>query len=110
MGNIYFNYINGKWVPSCTNETYASINPANTEEVLGYFQQSNEEDVESAITSAENAFKEWANTAAPTRGDVLFKLIQLLEEKEKSWPFSLRKKLESLSGKPGVKCKKQSKR
>ncbi|MBD8004141.1 aldehyde dehydrogenase family protein [Bacillus norwichensis] len=80
MSEVYYNYINGKWIPSCTNETYASINPANTEQVLGYFQQSNEKDVEFAIDSAESAFNDWSKTAVPTRGDVLFKLIQLLEE------------------------------
>lgn len=82
MSKTYFNYINGEWVASKTNETYASINPANTEEVLGYFQQSNQEDVELAIRSAENAFYEWSHTAAPTRGDVIFKLIGLLEENQ----------------------------
>ncbi len=82
MADIYYNYINGKWVSSCTNETFASINPANTEEVLGYFQQSNEEDVELAIASAESAFESWSKTAVPTRGDVLFNLIQLLQEKK----------------------------
>ncbi|MFD2132363.1 aldehyde dehydrogenase family protein [Pseudogracilibacillus auburnensis] len=82
MSHTYYNYINGEWVSSKTNETYASINPANTEEVLGYFQSSNEEDVELAIQSAENAFADWANTAVPKRGNVLFTLIQLLEEKK----------------------------
>src|SRR5690625_4900622 len=81
MSNIYYNYINGEWTSSKSNKTYESINPANTEEVLGKFQQSNEEDVELAIQSAENAFYEWSHTAAPKRGDVIFKLIKLLEEK-----------------------------
>ena len=82
MAQSYYNYINGEWVPSKTNETYASINPANTEEKLGYFQQSNESDVELAIQAAESAFYDWSHTAAPTRGDVIFKLIGLLEEKQ----------------------------
>lgn len=56
MSNTYFNFINGEWVPSKTNETYASINPAKTDEIVGFFQQSNEEDVELAIQASENAF------------------------------------------------------
>lgn len=79
MGTTYHNYINGEWVSSDTNETYASLNPAN-QEVLGFFQKSNEADVERAIQAAEAAFPSWAKTAAPTRGDVLFNLIQLLED------------------------------
>src|SRR5690625_4930944 len=80
MSTTYHNYIDGEWVSSETNETYASINPANTEEVLGYFQQSNETDVEKAIHAAEQAFPSWSQTAAPTRGDVIFNLIHLLEK------------------------------
>lgn len=82
MTETYYNYINGEWVPSKTNEIYVSINPANTEEKLGHFQQSNEDDVELAIQAAESAFYKWSHTAAPTRGDVIFKLIGLLEEKQ----------------------------
>lgn len=80
MTEIYHNYINGEWKPSVSNKTYASINPANTTEVLGYFQQSTDADVKVAIDAAEKAFPSWAQTAAPKRGDVIFRLIQLLEE------------------------------
>src|SRR5690625_90318 len=80
MSTTYQNYIGGKWISSETNETYASINPANTEEVLGYFQQSNEADVDRAISAAERSFASWSQTAAPRRGDVIFNLIILLEK------------------------------
>src|SRR5690625_3378903 len=80
MSTTYQNYIGGKWISSETNETYASINPANTEEVLGYFQQSNEADADRAISAAEHAFASWSQTAAPRRGDVIFNLILLLEK------------------------------
>ncbi|WP_077325332.1 aldehyde dehydrogenase family protein [Virgibacillus siamensis] len=79
----YQNYINGNWVVSATGETYTSINPANSEEILGYFQSSNKEDVELAIRAGEKAFPEWSLVAAPKRGEVLFNLIQLLEDSKK---------------------------
>ncbi|MEC5424333.1 aldehyde dehydrogenase family protein [Virgibacillus sp. C22-A2] len=82
MTETYYNYINGEWVASATGELYKSINPADTEEVLGLFQQSNEDDVELAIAASESAFGEWTDTPAPKRGNVLFKLIQLLEEQK----------------------------
>lgn len=81
MSAVYHNYINGEWVDSGTGETYASLNPANGD-VLGYFQKSDESDVERAIQAAETAFPDWAETAAPIRGDVLFTLIRLLEEQQ----------------------------
>jgi len=79
---IYLNYIDGKWVPSETNQNYISINPANIEEVLGRFQKSSVEDVISAIDAAKNAFPKWSKVAAPLRGDVIFNLINLLEEQK----------------------------
>lgn len=82
MTKTYNNYINGQWVKASTNETYKSINPANIDEVLGLFQRSNADDVHVAIEAAENAFTTWAKTSATTRGDVLFRLIQLLEEQK----------------------------
>lgn len=82
MVNTYYNYVNGEWVESTSGETYTSINPAQKEEILGEFQYSNEEDVENAIEICEDTFKAWSNTAAPKRGKIIFKLIQLLEEQK----------------------------
>ncbi|WP_409271408.1 aldehyde dehydrogenase family protein [Neobacillus sp. SCS-31] len=82
MAQTYFNYINGEWVPAQSGEVYTSVNPASTEEVLGFFQKSDQRDVEDAITVAEQAFKTWSQVAVPERGDVLFKLIYLLEEQK----------------------------
>src|SRR5699024_6375566 len=82
MFEMHFNYINGEWVSSRTGKTYNSINPANKEEILGRFQYSDENDVELAIESCENAFDRWAETPAPKRGNVLFNLIELLEQQK----------------------------
>ncbi|MDQ0252987.1 aldehyde dehydrogenase (NAD+) [Evansella vedderi] len=80
MVTTYQNYINGKWINSESGETYTSINPANTEEVLGYFQSSTVEDVKKAIDAASEAFPAWSKTAVPVRGDILFRLMQELEQ------------------------------
>ena len=79
---IYQNYINGEWVSSITGELYESINPARTSEVVGKFPKSSVEDVRLAIAAAKEAFPGWSNTAAPVRGEVIFKLINLLEEQK----------------------------
>ncbi|MRH41116.1 aldehyde dehydrogenase family protein [Aquibacillus halophilus] len=79
MVATYQNYVNGQWIDSETGETYPSTNPANAEEVLGYFQSSSVADVKNAIESAKEAFPSWSATSVPDRGDVLFRLIQELE-------------------------------
>lgn len=81
MAQTYANYINGEWVPSQTGEVFPSVNPARTQEVLGYFQKSNAADTRHAIEAAAEAFISWSRVAAPLRGEFLYKLITLLEEK-----------------------------
>ena len=75
----YKNYINGKWVKSSSGETFESLNPA-TEQVLGKFQQGNEEDVKSAIEASEKAYDKWYDYPAPKRGEILFRAAELLKK------------------------------
>jgi len=39
-------YINGEWINSNSNKSFSSLNPAN-EQVIGYFQSCNKQDVDS---------------------------------------------------------------
>ncbi|GIO08503.1 putative aldehyde dehydrogenase YcbD [Brevibacillus reuszeri] len=80
MTATYQNYINGEWVASHTGQVFASTNPAQTAEVLGYFQKSDGADARVAIEAAASAFDKWSKTPAPLRGEFLFSLIQLLEK------------------------------
>lgn len=90
---VYQNYINGEWVPSETGEVYNSINPARISEVLGRFQASSAADVRKAISAAKEAFPKWSKTAAPKRGDVIFRLIGLLEENQEELAQTLTKEV-----------------
>lgn len=74
-------FINGKWVKSQSGETFPSVNPAN-EQVVGFFQQGNEEDVRAAIDAAEHAYEKWSETPAPKRGEILLKVAQLLRQRK----------------------------
>ena len=76
---LYKNYINGKWIESNSKKTFLSLDPSN-EKLLGKFQQSNEKDVDLAVESAKNAFKEWSETPAPKRGEILFEISRLLKK------------------------------
>jgi len=80
---VYKNYIGGKWVESQSGETFENINPANIEEVVGIFQKSNAEDVDAAVSAAEEAYAKWRLVPAPKRGEILYRVAQrLLKEKE----------------------------
>ncbi|MDH5458169.1 MAG: aldehyde dehydrogenase family protein [Nitrospinota bacterium] len=84
MSKLFKNYINGKWKASSSGETFENVNPANHNEVLGRFQKSNKKDVNEAISAAENAQKQWRETPAPKRGEILFKVAELLQQQKES--------------------------
>ena len=73
------NYINGKWVTG--KGTFETINPAN-EELLAEIAQAQVSDVDSAVSAATEAFKSWRLVPAPIRGEMLFKIGDLLKQKK----------------------------
>lgn len=81
---VYQNYINGRWVDSVTGQTYENRNPADNRELIGLFQKSNEKDVETAISAAEEAYKSWRLVPAPERGELIFKAAQMLMDRKEA--------------------------
>lgn len=73
--------INGEWVESSTGETFDDINPA-TLERIGRIHKASDDDVKSAVDSAEDSFESWSSTPAPQRAKILFRAARMLEEKK----------------------------
>ncbi|HJS18767.1 MAG TPA: aldehyde dehydrogenase family protein [Anaerolineales bacterium] len=73
------NYINGRWVKG--QSTFETINPAN-EELLAEIAQAEIQDVDAAVHAAAEAFKTWKLTPAPLRGELLFKMGDILKHKK----------------------------
>jgi len=73
------NYINGKWVEG--RSTFQTINPAN-EELLAEIAQADIADVDAAVNAAAEAFKSWRLVPAPHRGELLFKVGDILKQKK----------------------------
>lgn len=65
------NYINGRWTPSLSGETFSNINPADHRDVIGQFPLSGANDVALAAQAAADAFPAWSKMPAPKRGDIL---------------------------------------
>ena len=72
-------YINGKWVEG--RSRFQTINPAN-EELLAEIAQAEVNDVEAAVDAATAAFKSWRLVPAPLRGELLFKIGDILKQKK----------------------------
>ncbi len=52
---IFRNFINGEWVESRSGKAYEDRNPANTDELVGMFVASTDEDVDAAVEAAADA-------------------------------------------------------
>ncbi len=75
------NYIDGRWVDGCTGSVFQSINPAN-ESVVADIHAAGVADVDAAVEAATRAFDSWRLTPAPLRGELLYKVGELLKERK----------------------------
>ena len=71
--------IGGDWVPAANGQTIDVINPA-TGEVLGRVPRGDAADVDAAVRAAEAAYPAWRDTNATTRGALIFRWAQLIDE------------------------------
>jgi len=80
MVERYKMYINGEWVDSESGEIFERVNPADPDEIIGEFQKGNENDVKKAVDAAEQALENWSEMPPPKRGEILFKIGQMLKD------------------------------
>ena len=81
----YNNLIDGRWVPSVTGRTFENRNPADTDDLIGVFQDSGRADVEAAIEAATRAYDTWRLVPAPVRAEMLFKAAQLIADRKEQF-------------------------
>jgi aldehyde dehydrogenase (NAD+) len=73
-------FIAGRWADGTSGETFESVNPADTRDVVGRFQAGTAADVAMAIRAAEMATPAWKATPAPKRGEILYRFGALMAE------------------------------
>src|SRR5688572_10086819 len=71
MSKKFKNYIGGEWVEPAGGEYFENRNPADKNDLIGFWPRSNREDLERAVASAKAGFEVWRRTPAPLRGDVI---------------------------------------
>ncbi len=79
--NVYHNYIGGQWQAAQSGQTFPNYNPA-TGEILGYFPLSGEADANAAVAAARAAFEKWRLVPAPKRGEILYRVGELLKQRK----------------------------
>jgi 2,5-dioxopentanoate dehydrogenase len=102
MTETYENYVDGEWRASESGETFEVRNPADTDEVIAEFQESNEADAKGAVEAAAAAQDEWANTPGPARGKLLRETAKRMDQRQDELAETLsREEGKTLSGASG---------
>lgn len=73
-------YIDGKFIEAEGRKTQEVINPSNRE-VLGHLPHATDEDLQSALLSAERAFASWKKSSPTERSTILRKVAQLTRDR-----------------------------
>jgi len=79
------NFIDGRWVASDSGITFGNRNPANRDDLIGYFQQSAPDDARVAIQAARRAYDTWRLVPAPRRAEMLFAAARLIAERKEQF-------------------------
>lgn len=98
LGETYPLIIDGKKVK--TDQLYASVNPANHQEVIGRIHQASIEHAERAMEVALERFQTWKDVPATVRADVLFKSAAILRKRKFEFSALMTKE----AGKPWIEA------
>src|ERR1700751_4286892 len=82
---VYRNFIDGEWVEASTGETFENRNPADTRDVVGFFQKSAKADVDAAVEAAKRAFAKWRLVPAPRRAAMVYRAAEMLLERKEEY-------------------------
>jgi alpha-ketoglutaric semialdehyde dehydrogenase len=79
MSDHFKNCINGQWVEAASHKTFENRNPADRNHLIGLFPASDDKDVDEAVRAAKKAFATWRLVPAPKRGEILYRVGELLK-------------------------------
>jgi len=79
--NVFKNFIGGRWQSAQSGQTFPNYNPA-TGELLGNFPLSGEAEANAAVGAARVAFEKWRLVPAPKRGEILYRVGELLKQRK----------------------------
>ncbi|WP_026960980.1 L-glutamate gamma-semialdehyde dehydrogenase [Alicyclobacillus herbarius] len=80
FGQTYPLYVNGRELR--TDDTLASLNPSNHQEVVGYVCQANQRVIDEAIEAAQKAFETWKLTTFEERAMYLFQAAAIMRRRK----------------------------
>jgi alpha-ketoglutaric semialdehyde dehydrogenase len=80
MADPFKNYIAGQWQTAKSSKVFENRNPADRNDLIGAFPASAAQDVDAAVQAAKKAFAAWRLVPAPKRGEMLYRVGELLRK------------------------------
>jgi acyl-CoA reductase-like NAD-dependent aldehyde dehydrogenase len=93
MAEAFKNYIDGVWIGGKSGKTFENRNPANRHDLVGLFPASGPEDVNEAVQAAKEAFARWRFVPAPKRGEILYRVGELLRRQKEEIALSMTREM-----------------
>jgi len=72
------NFMGGAWSDALSGSTFASVNPADSRQLVAEAPLSARDDVDRAVAAARTASIGWSRMPAPRRGEILYRAGELL--------------------------------
>ncbi|HEY7168721.1 MAG TPA: aldehyde dehydrogenase family protein [Candidatus Binatia bacterium] len=82
MAEQFKNFIDGRWTGAASGTFFENRNPADRNDLIGLFPASDAADVDLAVAAAKRAFPEWRLVPAPKRGEILYRVGELLKKRK----------------------------
>ncbi|HEY1609664.1 MAG TPA: aldehyde dehydrogenase family protein [Paraburkholderia sp.] len=86
---VFSNLIAGEWTASVSGKTFSNLNPADTRDVVGYFQASEAADAQAAISAAASAFAKWRAMSVSARAKIVNKAADWLDAHVEAFALEL---------------------
>jgi len=80
MTEQFKNYIDGNWLMAPSGKTFENRSPADRNDLIGVFPASGPAEVDAAVGAARRAFAGWRLVPAPKRGEILYRVGELLRK------------------------------
>ncbi len=90
---VFRNFIGGEWVGARSGKTFENRSPADTTDLIGRFADSDERDVKDAVDAAAEAYRCWRLLPGPQRGEVLYRLGQILRERKEEYARAMTREM-----------------
>jgi aldehyde dehydrogenase (NAD+) len=87
------NFIDGRWAACRSGRHFENRNPADHDDLIGFFQESDAEDARDAIAAAHRAYVSWRLVPAPARAEMLLRAAQLIAERKERYAIDMTREM-----------------